>query len=51
MSIPIGIAKTGQWVLAAGDTAAVVAVRVPLPEVAPSAETVTLARDRRRSTS
>ncbi|MEO5778215.1 MAG: D-alanine--D-alanine ligase A, partial [Arthrobacter oryzae] len=41
--IPIGIAKTGQWVLASGDTAQWSLSASSLPEVAPSAQTVTLA--------
>src|SRR5215207_9101407 len=41
--IPIGIAKTGQWVLAAGDTAQWSLAASSLPEVAPSQKTVTLA--------
>ncbi|MGY4540418.1 D-alanine-D-alanine ligase [Arthrobacter sp. UYNi723] len=41
--IPIGIAKSGQWVLAAGDTAQWSLSASSLPEVAPSSETVTLA--------
>ncbi|MDQ0673289.1 D-alanine-D-alanine ligase [Pseudarthrobacter siccitolerans] len=42
--IPIGIAKTGQWVLAAGDTAQWSLAASSLPEVAPSEKTVTLAQ-------
>jgi D-alanine-D-alanine ligase len=41
--IPIGIAKSGQWVLAAGDTAQWSLSASSLPEVQPSSETVTLA--------
>ncbi len=41
--IPIGIAKSGQWVLASADTAQWSLSSSSLPEVAPSAETVTLA--------
>jgi len=41
--IPIGIAKTGQWVLASGDTRQWSLSASSLPEVAPSARTVTLA--------
>lgn len=41
--IPIGIAKSGQWVLAAADTAQWSLSAASLPEVPPSAETVTLA--------
>ncbi|WP_026264220.1 D-alanine--D-alanine ligase family protein [Arthrobacter sp. 135MFCol5.1] len=41
--IPIGIAKTGQWVLAPADTAQWSLAASSLPEVSPSAETVTLA--------
>lgn len=41
--IPIGIAKSGQWVLAAGDTAQWSLSASSLPEVPPSSETVTLA--------
>ncbi|PTT60521.1 D-alanine--D-alanine ligase family protein [Arthrobacter sp. HMWF013] len=41
--IPIGIAKSGQWVLAAGDTAQWSLTASSLPEVQPSSETVTLA--------
>jgi D-alanine-D-alanine ligase len=41
--IPIGIAKSGQWVLAVGDTAQWSLSASSLPEVLPSAETVTLA--------
>jgi len=41
--IPIGIAKSGQWVLAAGDTAQWSLSASSLPEVPPSPETVTLA--------
>lgn len=41
--IPIGIAKSGQWVLAAGDTAQWSLSDTSLPEVRPSSETVTLA--------
>ncbi|HEY8701888.1 MAG TPA: D-alanine--D-alanine ligase family protein [Arthrobacter sp.] len=40
--IPIGIAKSGQWVLAAGDTARWSLSASSLPEVPPSPETVTL---------
>jgi D-alanine-D-alanine ligase len=42
--IPIGIAKTGQWVLAAADTAQWSLAASSLPEVAPSNKTVTLAQ-------
>jgi D-alanine-D-alanine ligase len=42
--IPIGIAKTGQWVLAAADTAQWSLAASSLPEVAPSQKTVTLAQ-------
>jgi D-alanine-D-alanine ligase len=41
--IPIGIAKTGQWVLAPADTAQRSLASTALPEVAPSTQTVTLA--------
>jgi D-alanine-D-alanine ligase len=41
--IPIGIAKTGQWVLASGDTDSWSLSASSLPEVAPSARTVALA--------
>ncbi|WP_226759549.1 D-alanine--D-alanine ligase family protein [Arthrobacter sp. SO3] len=41
--IPIGIAKTGQWVLASGDTHDWSLSASSLPEVASSAQTVTLA--------
>ncbi|ELT45872.1 D-alanine--D-alanine ligase family protein [Arthrobacter nitrophenolicus] len=41
--IPIGIAKSGQWVLASADTAQWSLSSSSLPEVVPSAETVTLA--------
>ena len=41
--IPIGIAKTGQWVLAPADTAQWSLASTALPEVAPSTQTVTLA--------
>jgi D-alanine-D-alanine ligase len=41
--IPIGIAKTGQWVLASGDTTQWSLSASSLPEVAPSARTVALA--------
>ncbi|MHC6592963.1 D-alanine--D-alanine ligase family protein [Arthrobacter sp. C152] len=41
--IPIGIAKTGQWVLAPADTAQWSLAASSLPEVVPSARTVTLA--------
>jgi D-alanine-D-alanine ligase len=41
--IPIGIAKTGQWVLASGDTGQWSLSAASLPEVPPSSETVTLA--------
>jgi len=41
--IPIGIAKTGQWVLASGGTDEWSLSASSLPEVAPSAQTVTLA--------
>ncbi|MGO4493762.1 D-alanine--D-alanine ligase family protein [Arthrobacter sp. 2YAF22_2] len=41
--IPIGIAKTGQWVLASGDTKEWSLSASSLPEVAPSDRTVTLA--------
>ena len=41
--IPIGIAKTGQWVLAVADTAQWSLSSTALPEVAPSPQTVTLA--------
>jgi D-alanine-D-alanine ligase len=42
--IPIGIAKSGQWVLAAGDTGQWSLSSSLLPEVAPSPQTVTLAQ-------
>ncbi|VXB48271.1 D-alanine--D-alanine ligase [Arthrobacter sp. 9AX] len=42
--IPIGIAKTGQWVLAADDTAQWSLSGTSLPEVVPSQQTVTLAQ-------
>nr|WP_247045616.1 D-alanine--D-alanine ligase family protein [Arthrobacter rhizosphaerae] len=41
--IPIGIAKTGQWVLASGDTRQWSLSSSSLPEVEPSSSTVTLA--------
>ena len=41
--IPIGIAKTGQWVLAPADTARWSLAASSLPEVVPSPQTVTLA--------
>lgn len=41
--IPIGIAKTGQWVLGGADTARWSLASTALPEVAPSPQTVTLA--------
>ena len=41
--IPIGIAKTGQWVLAPADTAQWSLAASSLPEVVPSSRTVTLA--------
>lgn len=41
--IPIGIARTGQWVLASGDTRQWSLSASSLPEVAPSDRTVTLA--------
>ncbi|MDI3192912.1 D-alanine--D-alanine ligase family protein [Pseudarthrobacter sp. AL07] len=41
--IPLGIAKSGQWVLASGDTTQWSLSASSLPEVAPSAQTVTLA--------
>jgi D-alanine-D-alanine ligase len=41
--IPIGIAKTGQWVLASGDTRQWSLSSSLLPEVEPSSSTVTLA--------
>ena len=41
--IPIGIAKTGQWVLASGETNEWSLSASSLPEVAPSAQTVALA--------
>ncbi|UZX03736.1 D-alanine--D-alanine ligase [Arthrobacter sp. CDRTa11] len=41
--IPIGIAKSGQWVLAAADTAQWSLSSASLPEVPPSSKTVTLA--------
>ncbi|ABM07506.1 MULTISPECIES: D-alanine--D-alanine ligase family protein [Micrococcaceae] len=41
--IPIGIAKSGQWVLASGDTSEWSLSSAALPEVAPSGRTVTLA--------
>ena len=40
--IPIGIAKSGQWVLAAADTAQWSLAASSLPEVVPSQQTVTL---------
>lgn len=40
--IPIGIAKSGQWVLASGDTAQWSLSGASLPEVPPSSETVSL---------
>ena len=40
--VPIGIAKSGQWVLAPADTARWSLSASSLPEVVPSAETVTL---------
>ncbi|MGX1160586.1 D-alanine-D-alanine ligase [Arthrobacter sp. SLBN-100] len=42
--IPIGIAKTGQWVLAPADTAQWSLAASSLPEVVPSQKTVTLAQ-------
>ncbi|MET1088251.1 MAG: D-alanine--D-alanine ligase family protein [Arthrobacter sp.] len=42
--IPIGIAKTGQWVLASADTAQWSLAASSLPEVVPSEQTVTLAQ-------
>ncbi len=42
--IPIGIAKSGQWVLAAADTAQWSLAASSLPEVVPSQQTVTLAQ-------
>lgn len=42
--IPIGIAKSGQWVLAATDTAQWSLAGSSLPEVVPSQQTVTLAQ-------
>ncbi|WP_458781757.1 D-alanine--D-alanine ligase family protein [Arthrobacter sp. D3-16] len=42
--IPIGIAKSGQWVLAGGDTAQWSLAASSLPEVVPSPQTVTLAQ-------
>jgi len=42
--IPIGIAKSGQWVLAAADTAQWSLAGSSLPEVVPSQQTVTLAQ-------
>ncbi|MFF2843803.1 D-alanine--D-alanine ligase family protein [Paenarthrobacter sp. NPDC057981] len=41
--IPIGIAKSGQWVLASGDTSQWSLSSTSLPEVAASGKTVTLA--------
>ncbi|TPV49024.1 D-alanine--D-alanine ligase [Pseudarthrobacter phenanthrenivorans] len=41
--IPIGIAKSGQWVLVSADTAQWSLAATSLPEVAPSAKSVTLA--------
>ncbi|WP_115788804.1 D-alanine--D-alanine ligase family protein [Arthrobacter silvisoli] len=41
--IPIGIAKTGQWVLPSGDPGQWSLSSAELPEVAPSGKTVTLA--------
>jgi D-alanine-D-alanine ligase len=41
--IPIGIAKTGQWVLASGDTRQWSLSSSLLPEIEPSSDTVTLA--------
>lgn len=41
--IPIGIAKSGQWVLPSGDTSEWSLSSAALPEVAPSGRTVTLA--------
>ncbi|MBT2513038.1 D-alanine--D-alanine ligase family protein [Arthrobacter sp. ISL-30] len=41
--IPIGIAKSGQWVLASGDTSKWSLSAKALPEVSPSGQTVTLA--------
>ncbi|MGP0224248.1 D-alanine--D-alanine ligase family protein [Paenarthrobacter sp. NCHU4564] len=41
--VPIGIAKSGQWVLAAGDTSQWSLSAAALPEVPPSDKTVTLA--------
>lgn len=41
--VPIGIAKTGQWVLAPADTSRWSLSGSSLPEVAPSVKTVTLA--------
>ena len=41
--IPIGIAKTGQWVLAPAETAQWSLAASSLPEVVPSSDTVTLA--------
>lgn len=41
--IPIGIAKSGQWVLASGDTSQWSLSSRSLPEVAASGQTVTLA--------
>jgi D-alanine-D-alanine ligase len=41
--IPIGIAKSGQWVLASGDTSKWSLSAKALPEVSPSRQTVTLA--------
>lgn len=40
--VPIGIAKSGQWVLASGDTAQWSLSATSLPEVAPSAQTVSI---------
>jgi D-alanine-D-alanine ligase len=42
--IPIGIAKSGQWVLAAADTMQWSLAASSLPEVVPSPQTVTLAQ-------
>lgn len=41
--VPIGIAKSGQWVLASGDTSQWSLSSTALPEVSPSDRTVTLA--------
>ncbi|MFP3600149.1 hypothetical protein SB679_25825, partial [Chryseobacterium sp. SIMBA_029] len=41
--VPIGIAKSGQWVLASGDTSQWSLSSSALPEVQPSGQTVTLA--------